>query len=82
MLLNYLKRSVATFSESLMRQKTDNNVNLIISCKRNSPLFLRPINLVLTRTDGLSSRSLSDTEVSLLQKELNFAVTPTSIPSH
>ena len=30
---------------------------------------------------NLSSRSLSDAEVSLLQKGLNFAVTPTSIPA-
>ena len=30
---------------------------------------------------NLSSRSLSDTEVSLLQKGLNFAITPTSIPA-
>ena len=33
------------------------------------------------RVINLSSRSLSDAEVSLLHKELNFAVTPTNIPA-
>ena len=49
-----MERSVATPSESLIRPKTDNNVNFINYCKRNSPLFYRPIHLVLTRTNGLS----------------------------
>ena len=67
----YLKRSVATPSESLIRPKTDNDVNLISFCKRNSPLFRRPIHLkVLKRHWGFAT-----------VERLNFALIPTSIPS-
>ena len=87
MLLRYLKRSVAD-NKCLIRPETDRDGSLI-AC------YLRKSSLSSTRTPHVdrpapvnkskwvinsSFGSLSNAEVSL-QKGLNFAITPTSIPA-